>query len=76
MIVITEYKEVRIVRIVGDAAERVISSSYAPPLIPQVGETAIVVHTLANKDYVLEAGEADGRARWVAWFHENELETI
>ncbi len=70
---IPEYTEVRIVRIGGDAAARVISSSYSPPLVPQVGETATVIDRRANGEYVLEAGESDGRARWVAWFHENEL---
>jgi hypothetical protein len=73
---IPEYSEVRIVRIAGEAATRVVTSSYTPPQIPKVGDTAIVVDAPGTGTYVLEAAESDGRARWVAWFHENELELL
>ena len=73
---IPEYSEVRIVRIAGEAAARLVSSSYTPPQLPKIGETAIVVDCPGTGRYVLEAAESDGRARWVAWFDENELELV
>ena len=71
---IPEYSEVRIVRISGNSADRVISSSYAPPFVPQVGETATVVDARVDGRIIVEFGEPDGCARWVAWFREDEVE--
>ena len=71
---IAEYTDVRIVSIAGEAAERLISSSHSPPRLPQVGDTATVVDVRGNGEYILEAVQGDGRARWVAWFYERELE--
>ncbi len=74
---IPEYAQVRIIRIEGDPAMRVISSSYDPPLIPQVGDSATVVDVQsAAGRYVVELVEPDARAKWVAWFHEAELERV
>ena len=75
---IPEYAQVRIIRIDGDPATRVISSSYDPPLIPQVGDSATVVDVQSEPAarYIVELVEPDARAKWIAWFHETELERV
>ncbi|HYL56810.1 MAG TPA: hypothetical protein VEU73_14660 [Gemmatimonadales bacterium] len=75
---IPEYVQVRITRIDGDPAARVISSSYKPSRVPEVGQVATLVDTQSQDPdlYIVELVEADGRAKWIAWFREAELERV
>ncbi len=49
-----------------------------PPLIPQVGDSATVVDVQSEPAarYIVELVEPDARAKWIAWFHETELERV
>lgn len=73
---IPEYVQVRIIRMLGDPADRLVASPSREHegSLPTVGEVATLIHTLDDNRYIVEQVEPDGTTRWLAWFHESELE--
>ena len=75
---IPEYVDVRIIRIEGDPARRVICFGDDPPVLPAVGQIATIIdpYDAARDQYIVEYGDPDGRPRWIGWFHTDELERV
>lgn len=73
-----EYVQVRITCILGDPGDRLVASPSRKHegSLPQIGDVATLIHTLENNRYIVEQGELDGTVRWLAWFHESELERV
>ena len=75
---IPDYVDVCIIRIEGDPAGRVISFGNDPPILPAVGQIAMIIHPYdaAKDQYIVEFGDPDGTTRWIGWFHADELEPV
>ena len=65
---------VRIARLVHLSRE--VDGASAEPPQPRVGERGTVVDSLGDDLYLVERATDDGRALWLAEFHEGELELL
>jgi hypothetical protein len=71
-----KYSAVRIVTIVDPIKDRLLSSSYDPPILPKIGQIGLVVRRNSQNGYLVERLDGRGCTEWLCEFQENEIEKV